>query len=270
MSVLTVFEFSENQVRVLDIDGEPWFVALDVLRAIGSSTTVTAVETMIREDLGEVFVSNQHLADPTGTKQSTTILSEAALTMFVSRSRTELGKALNRWVHVEVLPSIRKTGKFETNAIAQKSEAPKIGSSVETTLAMINPLRLCLTSIPVPLLDGFILNELQKVHPELAPQINAAHSLLAANTPIEEVLHTPTTIGKQLNLSARVINTLLTANGYQLKNPNKGKTEPAYIPTEKGKQFCSNTLATGRGKDSTSYQHTKWYGSIIPELENLI
>jgi len=59
MSIIAKFEFEGNQVRIVTIDGEPWFVALDVLRAIGSSTTVTIVEAMVRQDLGDDFVSNQ-------------------------------------------------------------------------------------------------------------------------------------------------------------------------------------------------------------------
>jgi hypothetical protein len=107
------FEFESNQVRIVTINGEPWFVAKDILQAIGSSTTVTAVEAMIREDLGDDFFTNKLISDTIERDQNMLILSEPALTMFVSRSRTELGKALNRWIHAEVIPSIRKTGKYE-------------------------------------------------------------------------------------------------------------------------------------------------------------
>ena len=112
MSNLTIFQFESNQVRIVTIDGEPWFIANDVLKATDSTTTVTALKRMISEDLGDEFVSNQVIIDTMKRKQKMLCLSEAALTFFVARSRTELGKQMNRWIHSEVLPSIRKTGSY--------------------------------------------------------------------------------------------------------------------------------------------------------------
>lgn len=111
MQNITVFNFDSNEIRVINLSGEPWFVCKDVLQAIQSSTTVTAVEAMVIEDLGDEFVCNQPL--PTnGGQQSFLCLSEAGLTFFISRSRTESGKRLNRWIHTEILPAIRKTGSY--------------------------------------------------------------------------------------------------------------------------------------------------------------
>lgn len=166
---------------------------------------------------------------------------------------------------------------LDCERIAKQSIAPhsepeqgKLGSSVEATAAAIDPLRRFLTSVPDSLVEGFLLNRLQAHHPELKADINAAHSLLAATNPIAEILLTPTAIGKKLGVSAQVINAILTDNDYQRKNPSKGRTEPAYFPTEKGKQHSSNTLATGRGEDNTSYQHIKWFESIVEVLKPLM
>lgn len=128
---------------------------------------------------------------------------------------------------------------------------------------------MLLSSVPDALVDGFLLNQLQVHHPELKNTINAAHGLLAATNPIPELLLTPTAIGERLGVSARVVNALLTENGYQVKNQSKSKTEPACLPTELGDRFSSNTLATGKGRDNTSYQHTKWQESIVEVLRNL-
>lgn len=114
MSNLTVFDFESNNVRVVSVQGEPWFVARDVLKAIRSSTTVSAVEALIREELGEEFVTNQPLLTKGGT-QSMLLLSEPATSLVIARSRTEWGKRMNRWIHVEILPAIRKTGSYNPN-----------------------------------------------------------------------------------------------------------------------------------------------------------
>ncbi|WP_181280746.1 BRO-N domain-containing protein [Aphanothece hegewaldii] len=113
-----VHSFPSNVFKVAVV-GEPWFKAKDVLSAIRTTTTVTAVETLVSQELGKEFVNNQPL-ETQGGIQELLVLSEAALTFFVSRSRTELGKQLNRWMHTEVLPAIRKTGYY--SATEQKPQ----------------------------------------------------------------------------------------------------------------------------------------------------
>jgi prophage antirepressor-like protein len=143
---LSVFSFESNSVRVLEINGEPWFVAKDVLIAINSTTKVTDIEKLIVDELGREFVSSEHL-NTAGGKQEMLILSEPALTMFVSRSRTELGKQMNRWIHVEVLPSIRKTGSYSIPQVQQpKLPAHKLAveitdsvAHIQDTLSFTNP-----------------------------------------------------------------------------------------------------------------------------------
>lgn len=113
MTSLSVFSFNDNQVRIVTVDGEPWFVAKDVLEAMETSTKVTDLKALIVEDLGDEFVTNESIKDTLGRNQEMMLLSEPALTLFVSRSRTEVGKSMNRWIHTEVLPAIRKTGRYE-------------------------------------------------------------------------------------------------------------------------------------------------------------
>ena len=155
-------------------------------------------------------------------------------------------------------------------APAAQPEPAKLGSSVAATISMLSPLKMLLSSVPDALVDGFLLNQVQVYHPEIKDTINAAHGLLAATNAIPELLLTPTAIGKRLGVSARIVNAVLVANGYQVKNVSKGKTEPAYLPTEKGKEFSSNTLATGRSTDNTGYQHIKWQESIVGIVQDLI
>lgn len=56
MTSLTQFAFNSQQVRVISVNGDPWFVASDVLTAIKSTTTVTAAKSVIENELGEEFV----------------------------------------------------------------------------------------------------------------------------------------------------------------------------------------------------------------------
>lgn len=91
--------------------------------AIGSKTTVTEVKAIVQEDLGGEFVTTIPLQTAGGV-QNTLCLSEPALTLFVSRSRTGLGKKLNRWIHTEVLPALRKTGTYTLPTTPQPETKP--------------------------------------------------------------------------------------------------------------------------------------------------
>ena len=93
MTNLAVFNFNSNQVRIVGIDGEPWFVGRDVLVAAKSSTTVTAMKAMIEEGLGEEFVKTEPI-QTTGGSQITLLLSELAVSFFLSKSRKSEAKDL--------------------------------------------------------------------------------------------------------------------------------------------------------------------------------
>jgi prophage antirepressor-like protein len=82
-----------------------------VLDAMGSSVPVTTAQESIIKGLGKGFTNGIPLQTAGGV-QDTTIISEPAATFLVARSNTEQGRKLNRWLHTEVLPSIRKTGTY--------------------------------------------------------------------------------------------------------------------------------------------------------------
>lgn len=111
-SSLQCFDFNTHQVRVIIFDGQPWFVAQDVLDAISSKTTVTSARNAVEKELGEEFVNCQPLETLGGTQQ-VFIFAEAAITFLLSRSRTEMGRSFNKLLHSTILPAIRKTGRYE-------------------------------------------------------------------------------------------------------------------------------------------------------------
>ncbi|MFW6296339.1 MAG: Bro-N domain-containing protein [Halothece sp.] len=130
MSDLQIFNFEENQVRTLMIDNEPWFVANDVLKAMNSTTKVTDLKSMIEEDLGDEFVTNKEVSDNYGRMNKMLCLSEPAVILFLCRYRTELGKAMNRWIHSEVLPSIRKTGSYSVKQLSPGEQIVEMGKAI--------------------------------------------------------------------------------------------------------------------------------------------
>lgn len=262
--------------------------------------TPDGVELVINTKTGEAFATQRGYARMSGRDPSTISRRCAKLdeSGTIKDSEIDTGYGIKvvalipadlvyDWMFDDNLPLAKAMGKagatvymhqlagFNVSSTAIISPTPqpepaKLGASVAETTAMLSPLKMLLSSVPEALVDGFLLNQLQVYHPELKDTINAAHSLLAATNRIPEVLLTPTAIGERLGVSARVVNALLTENGYQVKNTGKSKTEPAYLPTELGERYSSNTLATGKGRDNTSYQHTKWQESIVEVLRGLM
>ena len=113
LSNLSFFEYGSRQVRTAVIDEAIYFGLTDVLRVMKTSTTTTQAQEMILDGMGDGYVKSILIPDALGREQETLFLSEGALTFLLGRSRTEAGKGLNRLIHTQILPSIRKTGKFE-------------------------------------------------------------------------------------------------------------------------------------------------------------
>jgi hypothetical protein len=51
----------------------------------------------------------------------------------------------------------------------------------------------------------------------------------------------------------------------QVKNDKKSSKDPAYVPTDRGEEFCQITTATGENNTAT-YQQLRWYPSVINAL----
>jgi hypothetical protein len=119
-------------------------------------------------------------------------------------------------------------------------------------------------NIKPELIAGVKLNAIAKLNPQLASLVNDSQKLLTQSTASDSKLMTPTALGKQLNISGQKVNKLLIDTGLQIKNDNrKSRKEPSYLPTDKGHEFCSFTLATGQKEDNTTYQQLLWYESVL-------
>lgn len=111
MSVLETFQFpaTGHTVRTVVRDGEPWFVARDVCAVLGIANASDAVGRLDEDGVGST-----DLIDSMGRAQRAAIVNEPGLYELIFQSRRPEAKAFRRWVTAEVLPAIRKTGRYET------------------------------------------------------------------------------------------------------------------------------------------------------------
>ena len=146
MNDLTLFQFEKTEIRTITNErGEPWFVLRDVLEAMQSTTKRADAIDAITQGLGDGMVNDLPILDKLGRPQTATIISEPAVTFLVSRSNTETGRKLNRFIHAEVLPQIRKTGRYEapnTTAVAPLDKKLVIGRAAVDWLRMSDTSKL--------------------------------------------------------------------------------------------------------------------------------
>lgn len=101
------FNASNQQVRIVLIENQPYFVAKDVCNTLGLTEVSN---TLLRLDDDEkltriLFVSGQN--------REMWLINESGLYNLIFRSNKPEAKAFRKWVTSEVLPSIRRSGKYE-------------------------------------------------------------------------------------------------------------------------------------------------------------
>lgn len=112
------FNFSAQALRVVMIDGEPWFVASDVCGALALENTTKALLRLDEDE--QALISIQGISR--GNDQ-VNVINESGLYSLVLGSRKPEAKKFKKWVTSEVLPAIRKTGRYVAPA-AEPQSAP--------------------------------------------------------------------------------------------------------------------------------------------------
>lgn len=112
------FNFNGLQLRALLINGEPWFVAMDVAQVLGYALASDITRHLDNDEKG---MENLHTP---GGEQTVSTINESGLYSAILRSRKLEAKAFKKWVTNDVLPTIRKTGTYTTpQTLEQRSLA---------------------------------------------------------------------------------------------------------------------------------------------------
>ena len=104
-----IFKNAEfGQIRTCMVDGETYFVGKDVASALGYKNSMDALMRHVDED--DKQTSGFTMA---GQKYQMTVINESGLYSLILSSKLESAKRFKRWVTSEVLPAIRKNGRYE-------------------------------------------------------------------------------------------------------------------------------------------------------------
>ena len=156
MKNLTIFENKEfGQIRTCMVNGETYFVGRDVAQALGYANDSKAIRDHVDEEDKRLGV---HFVTPKGNRKAT-IINESGLYSLILSSKLESARRFKRWVTGEVLPQIRKNGRYELEQDKRKLER----QLVDTELQCCRYEKVILNQKPLTDYARTILNSNQTV-----------------------------------------------------------------------------------------------------------
>ncbi|MEV1484407.1 BRO family protein [Pseudomonas aeruginosa] len=118
------FQFDAREVRTMLIDDQPWFCVADICRVLGYANSRDALAKHCREK----GVAKRDTLTTKG-KQALTFIDEGNLYRLIIKSRKEEAQRFEAWVCDEVLPSIRRSGRYEDSS---NKMATLVGETIGT------------------------------------------------------------------------------------------------------------------------------------------
>jgi prophage antirepressor-like protein len=186
-----------GEIRIVEVNGEPWFVGRDVALALGYQKPENAIAAHVHED-----DKTTTLLQGTGSnyKSKAIVINESGMYALVFGSKLEEAKEFKHWVTSEVLPSIRKHGMY---AIEDLINNPDLGiaalQALKTERERVKELQLT-TAI-----------QKQQIS-ELQPKATYYDAVLQCKDAIPITI-----IAKDYGYSANKMNKLLHEYGVQYK-----------------------------------------------------
>lgn len=126
-----VFSFeSESNIRAILINGEPWFVAIDVIKALQLTNPTMSLKALDEDERSKFNL---------GRQGNTNIISESGLYTLILRCRDAVTPGtipyrFRKWVTSEVLPQIRKTGRYVREELSQTDKARMLAQEMTSSM----------------------------------------------------------------------------------------------------------------------------------------
>lgn len=188
MSDLIPFTYDDHPVRVIKIDGEPWFVLADLCAVLDISNRGNVAARLNEADVRQTDISSG------GQRRAVTIVSEPGMYEVVIRSDKPDAVSFRRWITSQVLPSIRKTGAYGT---------PPLPSGAELMAAALQEAASTLAAREARIAS-------QQVHiAELEPKAEYVDTFVAS-----EDLSVLRDVAKRLDIQEKALRDLLIQHGW--------------------------------------------------------
>ncbi|HHW4679863.1 MAG TPA: BRO-N domain-containing protein [Xylella sp.] len=209
MSAIIPFQFEAHAVRVqVDDAGLPWFNASDVCDALEMGNPSQAIKSHVDAD----DLQKLEVIDNLGHTQRTNHVNESGLYALILGSTKDAAKRFKRWVTSEVLPALRKTGRYLSPGTLYSLPAPTqdrvsaillIGDAIARVPGVKPGIAAAATLDCIRENTGLTTERLRRALP------SANEAVCSLNV---------TQLGKALHRSARAMNQALASNGLQFCN----------------------------------------------------
>lgn len=185
MNEMQIFEREEfGQIRTTTVDGEPWFVAVDVCRALELGNPSQALTRLDDDKKSSSLISNEGIRG----NPNMSIINEPGLYTLVLGSRKPEAKAFKRWITHEVLPSIRKTGAYATDSrlmeAAQLLASCRNPAAIPALVAVLSEYTGVQIETPGPMWEGSKFDNL----------VHVRNWIETSNLKVEDMVSNPTTV----------------------------------------------------------------------------
>lgn len=132
---LIPFEFEHHTVRVIMIDDEPWFVANDLCEVLAISNSRDALRRLDEDEKGVGST------DTLGGSQSLNIVSESGMYSLVLGSRKPEARRFKKWVTSDLLPTLRRTGRYVLHEERKPSIMDRDPAHVRSAIDVVREAR---------------------------------------------------------------------------------------------------------------------------------
>lgn len=198
-----------GEIRVVEIEGEPWFVGKDIASVLGYSNPQKAIRDHVDEDdktVNDLFIVN-------GTKGI--LINESGLYSLILSSKLPTAKKFKSWVTGEVLPSIRKTGAYTMRREPTQFEIDELEFKKQDLVVRRAELWMKLGE------STRIEDYRQICNSYAARELAGKDEFILPLPAVEKKSYTATEIGQMLGISANKVGKL--ANQHELKIDKYGK-----------------------------------------------
>ncbi len=103
---LQIFNYNNNEIRVIENNGEPWFVVKDVCEVLELADVTSALRVLDDDEKLTRLISGA------GQSRLMNLINEPGLYALTFRSNKPEAKKFSKWVRAEILPTLRKTGSY--------------------------------------------------------------------------------------------------------------------------------------------------------------
>ena len=177
------FNFNQNQIQVINKNGEAWFIASEVAAMLGYRDSYNMTRILDNDEKGT------HNVSTLGGNQDVSVINESGFYHAAFKSRKPEVKPFRKWVTSEVLPTIRKTGGYQ---IGQKTTTDDRTGLRQAVAALVGRKGINYSSAYSMIHQRFNVEAIEDIPAEKLPEAVAYTHALTLHTGLTgEVLDAP-------------------------------------------------------------------------------